>query len=74
MNALKAQWVVRAGLIPGEAMTEYSKAWSYTSKDYSDDGNKRGGIFFRAAVEADSYAGDLRDGGLNWVTLEYLWM
>lgn len=74
MNALKAQWVVRAGLIPGEAMDEYSKAWSYTSNDYTADGGKRGALFIESDTEANRHARDLRGGGLNWVTLEYLWM
>lgn len=74
MNALKAQWVVRAGLIPGDAMDDYSRAWSYTSNDYTADGGKRGERFTKADKEAHEWAGKLRDGGLNWVTLEYMWM
>lgn len=74
MNALKAQWVVRAGLIPGDEMTEYRKVWSYVSNDYALDGNKRDARYAAMMVEASAYAADLQGGGLNWVNLEYMWM
>lgn len=74
MNALKAFWSVKCGLIPGDAMSEYSKAWNYTSQDFTHDGGKRGARFDEADAEASKYAAELRNGGLNWVTLEYLWL
>lgn len=74
MVALKASWQVRAGLIPGTAMTEYDKSWLYTSDHYTADGRQRGEIYERAGTEAHEYAAQLETGGLNWVTLEYLWL
>lgn len=74
MLALKAQWVVKAGLIAGESMDGHARAWSYTSEDYEADGNHRGERFNRMAADANDYAMGLQEGGLNWVTLEYMWM
>ena len=74
MVALKAQWVVRAGLIPGDEMSEYTKAWSYTSVDFKEDGNARGERFSKMDMEAERYGAALRFGGLNWVNVEYMWM
>lgn len=74
MNALKAQWGVVAGLIPGEQMPEYTRVWNYTSTDYEADGNQRGEIYRRCAAEAHGYASDLERGGLNFATVQYLWL
>lgn len=74
MNALKAQWVVRAGLFAGTSMPEYTKAWQYTSNDFETDGNGRGVLFKAMTMEADQYAAELRLGGLNWVSTEYMWL
>jgi hypothetical protein len=75
MNALKAQWVVTAGLIAGEEpMHEYTKIWSYDSQDWEDDGNTRGNTFNHMAREAQAWAGKLQMGSLNWVHVEYIWM
>jgi hypothetical protein len=74
MNALKAQWVVLAGLFPGESRPQYTKAWQYTSEDYAADGDGRGERFMRLTIEADQYAAELRLGGLNWVLTEYMWL
>lgn len=72
--ALKAQWVVRGGFIPGEPMESYTEVWSYTSVHYEADGNRRGEEFERMDAEASRHAARLRAGGVNCVTLEYLWM
>ena len=72
--ALKAQWVVQGGLIPGQPMEEYSRFWSYTSAHYEEDGGKRGNAFDTVQKEASEYATRLENGGLNWVTLSYIWM
>lgn len=74
MVTLKASWQVRAGLIPGTPMPEYFQAWNYSSDHYHKDGNRRGGIFKARQDEAANYAAQLQNGGLNWVTLEYLWL
>jgi hypothetical protein len=74
MVALKAQWVVSCGLIPGDVMMEYTRAWSYTSIDWQADGHKRGERWHAMSGEAHAYAVGLEDGGLNHVRVEFLWM
>ena len=74
MMAAKAFWQVQAGLIPGQPMAQYNKAWSYTSQDYAEDGDERGYIFDEMRREAHDYATELERGGLNWVTLSYVWL
>ena len=80
MNALKASWQVRAGLIPGTPMPEYDKQWLYSSRDYEQDGETQVGLrsdgskYLHMRNEAHDYAQQLEAGGLNWVTVEYLWL
>ena len=80
MNALKASWQVRAGLIPGTPMPEYDKQWLYSSTLYDQDGgtqeslSKDGSYFGVLNYAAHEYASRLRTGGFNWVTVEYLWL
>jgi len=71
---LKAQWVVRAGLLPGEALANYTQAFEYTSIDYQADGNKRGHRFELQQQAVEGYRLGLELGSLNWVQVEYLWM
>lgn len=35
---LKAVFTVKAGIVPGQAMPQYTKQWAYTSEDYEADG------------------------------------
>ena len=74
MVALKAQWAVYAGLIPGQDMTECTRAWSYTSVDFAADGGKRGERFEAMSSAAHAYADGMEVGGLNHVRVEYLWL
>lgn len=71
---LKAIWVVKAGLIPGQPMYEYDKVWNYTALDFEADGNDRGERYLAMTKEVHDYAVSLEDGGLNWVTAEYVWV
>ena len=74
MAALKAQWVVAAGLVPGEPMERYGRTWQYTSTDYQLDGNRRGAVFERCQQVVRDYVEYLQSAGLNWVTQGYVWM
>jgi len=74
MVALKAQWAVYAGLLPGQDMTEHTKTWSYTSLDYDKDGGARGFRWMGMGADAHAYAGQLAARGLNHVRVEYLWL
>lgn len=35
---MKAQFVVTAGIIPGQPMAEHTKVWQYTDVDFAADG------------------------------------
>jgi len=73
MNALKAQWVVQSGIIVGEPMHDLTRVWSYTSKHFSGDGDRRGAIFKDIQKQAYDHAASL-EPSMNWVTLSYIWM
>jgi len=61
---------VRAGIIPGEPMEEYSKNW-YLSRDEFEDKD----TWLAAAGAAHLYALTLQNPErLNWVRLEWVWM
>jgi hypothetical protein len=78
--ALKAQWAVYAGVIPGKPEPEFTKAWEYTSADYESDCQlpdepEAMSAYRRMAGEAQAYAASLQDPrGLNWVRLEWMWL
>lgn len=76
---LKAAWEVRAGLIPGQAMPEYTKRFLYTSEDYEEDGRHAKEfayhpIFMKRMAEASSYHHQISNPQtLNWAELTFLW-
>lgn len=76
--ALKAQWHVSAGIIPGTPMPEHSRAWNYTSADYEADyklPEDQPTKFVAMRTEAQAYADQLFDPRvLNWVKLEWIWL
>jgi hypothetical protein len=72
MNALKAQWIVKAGLFPGHIDDSFSKSWQYTSQMYEKDTDKE--IYNAMMDQAHSYARSLSDPRLvNCVTIEFIW-
>lgn len=71
MNALKAQWVVTAGLFPGHIDDTYSKSWQYTSQMHSQE--NKDDIYHKMMDEAHDYAKSL-SGPLNVVTVEFIWL
>lgn len=78
-KALKATWGVRAGVIPGEAMGEYSKQFFYTSDDYEEDAKHRElnylPIFCQKMAEAQAYMQQLNNPKfLNWVEMTFMWL
>jgi hypothetical protein len=74
MTALKAQWAVYGGIMPGQDMAEYTMAWSYTSEDFEADGHVRGLRYHEKSALAHDYVRALEAGGLNHARLEYLWL
>lgn len=79
MLTAKAAWEVRAGLVPGTALPEYTKRWSYTSADYESDGKHADEpqymtLFNRMQFEAMSYHLQMSNPKLNnWAQLSFLW-
>lgn len=72
-NALKARWVVTAGIILGQPIEEHTQVWEYTSADHASDTD--GSVFRRRRDAAHSYAANLNDPRfLNWVDLQFMWM
>ena len=72
MNTLKAQWVVKAGVIPGIEIKEHTKVWQMTSQECEAENKSQ--LFTKYLMEANEYAMDLQTPQyLNWVTLEWIW-
>ncbi|HEV8189488.1 MAG TPA: hypothetical protein VGP83_17165 [Pyrinomonadaceae bacterium] len=79
MEALKAAWEVRAGVIPGQAMPEYTKRFIYTSKDVETDGEHSKDVAYQTLFnarqfEAMSYHLQMSNPNLNnWAELTFIW-
>jgi hypothetical protein len=78
MLAAKALFEVRAGVIPGEAMAEYTKQWGYTSDDYERDKDTprdQPTIFSKRLEEVHVYAMGLSNPFyVNWVRVDWIWL
>lgn len=78
-ESARAAWEVTAGLIPGQAMDEYTRRWVLTAKEYWEDDGKgpslQGAALFNAhLVAAMEYARYLMNpGALNWVRVDWIW-
>lgn len=76
---LAAAWEVRAGLIPGQALPEYTKHFFYASEEYEEDGRHAKEfayqpIFMKRMAMAASYQQQLSNPNtLNWVELTFIW-
>ena len=69
MEPLKLAIEVQAGIIPGEPMSEFTKAWHLTSEEYDDPDT-----YFAKAGAANLYALTLQNPSrVNWVRLEWIW-
>ncbi len=78
--ALKASFVVNAGVAPNEAIAEFSRQWQYTVEDYEFDKAqiKEGVIgitrFQEKRACAEEFARALTDPTkTNWVNLTFTW-
>lgn len=82
MNALKAMWTVSAGVIPGKALPEFERSYSYTSEDdaadkaaNSDKNPAYHSIFAKRRAEAIDYYLQVSLPQLNnWATIEFIWL
>ena len=75
MNALKAQWVVTAGLIPGQPMDEYEKAFVYTSQMYEEDRHNPVMAYYELLNKAHYDAKEISNPGMvNCVNVSFVWI
>lgn len=78
MRACKAIFQVTAGVIPREAMQEYTKRWNYDSDEYEQDRRApqdQPTIFSKRLQEAHDYAMGLSNPAYtNWVRVDWLWV
>ncbi len=78
MLAAKALFEVRAGVIPGQAMDEYTKQWGYTSADYEADQTvpqDQPTVFSQRLQQAHDYAMGLSNPAyVNWVRVDWVWI
>lgn len=76
---LKAAWEVRAGVVPGHALDEYTKRFVYTSDEYEEDGKHASElayqpIFMVKMAQATSYHQQVSNPQiLNWTELTFIW-
>lgn len=79
MEALKAAWEVRAGLIPGQPLPEWTKRFVYTSAQVEEDGQHAKDvtyqtIFNKRQFEAMSYHLQMSNPQIsNWAELTFIW-
>ncbi len=80
MRSDKAWFVVYAGVILGEAMEEYTKAFTYTAEDYDYDTSNepQEGVptrFEQRLEEAHTYAKSITNPQyVNWVDTKFIWL
>lgn len=73
MSALKGQWTVTAGIVPGALEKNYTRHWVYTSDDLASD--KNGEKWNRLKNEAYDYAKEITDPAkVNWVAVDWVWL
>lgn len=78
-EALKASWEIRAGVIPGQPLPEYTKRFLYTSGDHQEDEAHAKDIsyqplFMKQMACANAYCQQMSDPRLNnWVELTFIW-
>ena len=77
--ALKATWEVRAGIIPGEVIPEFTRRFVYTSEDAEKDRNTERDPAFHATfskvrAEAMDYFLQVSLPQVNnWATITFIW-
>ena len=73
MEGCRCVWEVLAGIIPGEPMSDLTRRWALTGREW--EGPDRDRLFLERQRAAEEYAQALRDpGAVNWVRLEWLWL
>ena len=78
-DSLAAAWEVRAGLIPGQPIHEYTKKFLYTSSDKKEDGEHANEIgyqplFMKQMACASAYHQQMSDPRINnWAELTFIY-
>lgn len=74
MNVIKGQWIVKAGILPGEPMDEYNMLITYTGQMYEED--KNGATHFQDSLEQIyDFAKNITNPGMvNWVDVKFVWL
>lgn len=74
---LRGAWEVRAGVIPEQAMPEYTRQFFYTTPQYEEDKARPQSemtTFRNLADEAQRYAlGLMNPAFVNWVETVWIW-
>lgn len=67
---------VTAGLIPGQAMPEYTRKWAISSKAWHDPSKDRGELLAEANGKMQGYAAllMLQPDRLNWVRTDWIYL
>jgi hypothetical protein len=78
MQAAKALFEVRAGVVPGIGMSEYTRQWSYNSDEFEKDKATPADqptIFSTRLNEVHEYAKGLSNPAyVNWVHVDWIWI
>jgi len=80
--ALKAQWTVHAGVIPGQSLPLFTRTWQYTSMedDLDRHDNPDGNPAFHSRLSKmraevmDYYLQVSLPQLNNWATIEFIWL
>jgi len=75
--SLRGAWEVRVGLIPGQALPDYTRTFVYSSDDYERDRSAAAGdetAFVTLREQAFEYAKDrMNPHAFNWVEVVWIW-
>lgn len=75
MIALKAYWIVTAGVLLEETDPQFTRRYEYTSEDYAWDQQHKAERFNNIKYEVSDYALDITNPGIvNWVKTEFIWV
>ena len=67
---------VKAGIIPGTPMPEFTKVYAITSEEWNADGQDQHALLAERNGQATGYATllMLQPDRLNWVCTEWIWL
>ena len=75
MEALKAAFIVRAGLVKPGDRPDLAKGWNLSAKDFEGTREENQRRFDEARETAFEYARTIMDPSMvNYVTVEFVWI